>query len=87
MPLHEPGEHCATDLRIRGNKIRIELSDRKSFDVPVHRLSRLQEARREELENWRITEHGAVIHWPDLKESLPVRELYRRFAEAEKSRP
>ena len=83
MPLHEPGDHCATSLRIRGNKIRIELSDSKVFEVPVYRLNRLQEARREELENWRITEHGSVIQWPDLKESLPVSELFRRFGEAE----
>ncbi|MCA9782509.1 MAG: hypothetical protein KDC10_05620 [Calditrichaeota bacterium] len=69
----------AIHLQVRGNMLEIQLNSMDSFRVPVYRLGRLQEARKEELEDWRISEDGCAISWPRLGETHRLDFLLRRY--------
>ena len=68
----------AVHLQVRGNMLEILLNSESSFRVPVYRLGRLQEARQEELEDWRISEDGRAISWPRLGETHRLDFLLHR---------
>jgi hypothetical protein len=58
--------------------LEILLNSENSVRVPVYRLGRLQEARQEELEDWRISEDGRAISWPRLNETHRLDFLLHR---------
>lgn len=68
----------AVHLQVRGNMLEIQLNCQDSFRVPVYRLGRLQDARKEELEDWRISEDGRAISWPRLGETHRLDHLLHR---------
>jgi hypothetical protein len=65
----------ARGLRFDDDTMWVELSDRRTLDVPLAWFPRLLRARPEQLKMFEISVGGAGLHWPELDEDISVAGL------------
>jgi hypothetical protein len=67
----------ATFLRFDKGMMIVSLSDRREIRVPLDWFPRLLAAKETELRRWKLLDHGARIHFSDLKEDVWVTALLK----------
>jgi hypothetical protein len=80
-------EPVAAHLRIKADKLLVELLDGRSLSVPLVWYPRLLHGSRAERRNWQLLGDGNAIEWPDLDEHIGVEGLLagRASGESQKS--
>ena len=71
-----PGEKVR-DVRFEAESLVVDLFDGRTISAPLAWYPRLQNASREQLDNWTVSAGGFGIHWPDLDEDLSTEGLLR----------
>ena len=72
----KPGERI-TNVQIGEDSLTVDLADGRSLSVPLVWYPRLLHASPAERSNWRISNGGFGIHWPDIDEDLSSSGLLR----------
>jgi hypothetical protein len=80
-------ESAAVRVKIRDEKLFVDLADGRTIAVPLDWYPRLLHASRRERKNWKLLGSGYAVEWPDLDEHIGVAELAagRRSGESAKS--
>lgn len=76
-------EPVAASVRVRGDKLLVDLTDGRSLSVPLAWYPRLLHGTRAERRNWRLLGGGYAIEWPDLDEHIGVEGLLAGRASGE----
>ena len=67
----------ATELSFTQSKMTVYLEDGRELSVPLEWFSKLRDATKEELDEWRFIGNGEGIHWKYLDEDILVENLLR----------
>lgn len=70
----------ATNVRVEGDVLTVELSDGDALEVPLDWFPGLVEASAKVLKNFEITEEGRRIEWKELGEEISLPGLLRGIA-------
>lgn len=76
----------ATEVRVTGDQLVVDLADGRSISVPIVWFPRLLKADEKARTNWKLIGKGVGIHWPDIDEDISVAGLLRGERSAERSR-
>jgi hypothetical protein len=60
----------AADLRVTDSQLTVVLTDGREISVPMSEFRELEAATPAQRANWRITDRGTAIYWPDIDEEL-----------------
>lgn len=63
------------NVTIAGERLRVDLTDGRSIEVPLDWYPRLRHASRVELQRWEAIGGGAAIRWRDLDEDVSLQGL------------
>ncbi|MEO8100062.1 MAG: DUF2442 domain-containing protein [Acidobacteriota bacterium] len=77
----------AQGVTLTDGTLAVELTDGRSFTVPISWFPRLTHGTPTERGNWRLIGNGEGIHWADLDEDISVASLIegRRSGETQDS--
>lgn len=80
-------EPAAARVKIRDEKLVVDLADGRTITVPLDWYPRLVHASQKERKNWKLLGNGYAIEWPDLDEHIGIEGLVagRRSGESAKS--
>jgi hypothetical protein len=80
-------EPAAARVKIRDEKLVVDLADGRTITVPLDWYPRLVHASQKERKNWKLLGNGYAIEWPDLDEHIGIEGLVagRRSGESPKS--
>ena len=80
-------EPAAAKVRIRTDKLIVDLVDGRTIIIPLQWYPRLAHGSNKERRNWRILGDGDVIEWPELDEHIGIEGLLagRRSGESRRS--
>jgi hypothetical protein len=75
------------DISFTADKLMVDLSDGRSFFIPLSWYPRLYHATPAERSNWQLLGNGYAIEWPDLDEHIGIEGLLagRRSGESKRS--
>ena len=65
-------ETSIENILIQNNILTIELDDKRTVSVPLHRYPRMQNATVEDLNDWQIIGHGYGIAWDKIDEHISI---------------
>lgn len=65
----------ATDLLFTEDKMTVFFEDGRELAIPLEWFSKLRNATREQLKNWRFIGNGEGIHWEELDEDILIENL------------
>ena len=65
----------AKSLRFDADMMHVLLADGREISVPLEWFPKLRNAKKKQLENWRLIGGGVGIHWNDLDEDISVAGL------------
>jgi len=65
----------AFSLEVHEDRLHLQLEDGRGLSVPLVWFTRLVHGTKAERANWRWTNGGAGIHWPDLDEDISIAHL------------
>lgn len=60
----------AADVRVSDTQLTVILTDGREVSVPLSEFRELEAASQEQRANWRITDRGTAIYWPDIDEEF-----------------
>ena len=80
-------EPAAVRVKVRDEKLFVDLADGRTITVPLDWYPRLVHASRRERQNWKLLGNGYAIEWPALDEQIGVEGLGagRRSGESPRS--
>ena len=80
-------EALDTSVTVSDDALIADLADGRTIVVPLAWFPRLAHGSPAQRANWRLTGHGAGIHWPDLDEDISAESLLagRRSGESQES--
>lgn len=67
--------HNAINLSFTESKMIVFLEDGRELSVPLEWFSKLRNATKDELNNWRFIGDGEGVHWPDIDEDILIEPL------------
>ena len=84
---NDPITPRAFSLEVHEDRIHLQLDDGRGLSVPLVWFPRLVHGTKAERANWRWTNGGSGIHWPDLGEDISIAHLLagHRSRESDKS--
>src|SRR5437868_283509 len=65
------------DITFTDEHMRVQLKDGRAISVPLGWYPRLLNATEEQRKNWRVSDDGYEIHWPDVDEDLSTEGFLR----------
>ena len=65
----------AEKVKITRDTVQVDLNDGRTISVPLAWFPRLQQAKAEERNNWRLIGKGQGIHWSDIDEDISIEDL------------
>lgn len=68
-------ETMAIDVFFDSDMMRIRLLDGRELSIPIMWFPKLNDARPEQREKWRLIGRGLGIHWEELDEDISVESL------------
>jgi hypothetical protein len=63
------------EVRFTATALEVVLADGRVLSAPIDRFPRLRGGSPAALLNWRITDAGDCVHWPDLNEDIRLSTL------------
>lgn len=67
--------NLASNVSFTSDKMTVFFEDGRELSVPLEWFSKLRNATKLQLENWRFIGDGEGIHWKDLDEDISVENL------------
>lgn len=74
-------------VAVTDDLLSVQLRDGRIISVPLSWYPRLQQASKQERENWEIGPDGYEIHWPDVDEDLSTESLLLGVPAAKNTTP